>query len=118
MEDEVEIKAIDAALDALGSGSGLLSAAERESLDTKGFVILEGVVQAGWLGRLREAYEALMTREGANAGKEVHQEQGTRRLADLVNKGEVFDGMYTHPRILAAVHHVLKRDFKLSSLNA
>jgi ectoine hydroxylase-related dioxygenase (phytanoyl-CoA dioxygenase family) len=60
----------------------------------------------------------LMQKEGASAGKEVHQEEGTRRLADLVNKGEVFDKIYIHPRILAAVHHILKRDFKLSSLNA
>jgi ectoine hydroxylase-related dioxygenase (phytanoyl-CoA dioxygenase family) len=39
-------------------------------------------------------------------------------LADLVNKGQAFDRVYTHPKILAAVFHVIRRDFKLSSLNA
>ena len=44
--------------------------------------------------------------------------QGVRRLADLVNKGEVFDGVYLDPLLLAAVWHVLRRPFKLHSLNA
>lgn len=39
------------------------------------------------------------------------------RLCDLVNKGEVFDEIYTHPRLLPLVEHLLGSDFKLSSLN-
>lgn len=39
------------------------------------------------------------------------------RLCDLVNKGEVFDEIYTHPRVLPLVEHLLGSDFKLSSLN-
>jgi ectoine hydroxylase-related dioxygenase (phytanoyl-CoA dioxygenase family) len=39
------------------------------------------------------------------------------RLCDLVNKGEVFDEVYTHPRVLPLVEHLLGDDFKLSSLN-
>ncbi len=39
------------------------------------------------------------------------------RLCDLVNKGEVFDGIYVHPRVLPLVEHLLGDDFKLSSLN-
>ena len=38
-------------------------------------------------------------------------------MADLINKGEVFDRIYTHPKVLAAVYHVLGREFKFSSLN-
>src|SRR5262249_59993077 len=38
---------------------------------------------------------------------------GTRHLKDLVSQGEVFEGIYTHPKLLAAVHHVLGRPFKL-----
>jgi ectoine hydroxylase-related dioxygenase (phytanoyl-CoA dioxygenase family) len=64
------------------------------------------------------ASNELCEKEGAHAGIEVHQEAGTRRLSDLCNKGATFDLVYTHPRILAAVHHVIDRDFKLSSLNA
>lgn len=44
-------------------------------------------------------------------------EPGDRRLCDLVNKGEVFDGLYMHPRILPLVEHLLGDDYRLSSLN-
>lgn len=44
-------------------------------------------------------------------------EQGIVRLCDLVNKGEVFDVCFTHPRVLAAVNQVLGAEFKLSCLN-
>jgi len=44
-------------------------------------------------------------------------EPGDLRLCDLVNKGEVFDELYVHPRILPLVRHLLGDDFKLSSLN-
>ena len=38
-------------------------------------------------------------------------------MADLVNKGAVFDVFYSHPRVLAAMAEVLGEAFKLSSLN-
>jgi ectoine hydroxylase-related dioxygenase (phytanoyl-CoA dioxygenase family) len=46
----------------------------------------------------------------------VHQEGGTNRLADLVNKGPMFQPCFTDPRVLACMAHVLG-EFKLSSLN-
>ena len=58
----------------------------------------------------------MLAAEGDKAGLEVHQEAGTDRLADLVNKDPVFDVCFTSPRLLACVAHVLA-DFKLSSLN-
>ena len=51
------------------------------------------------------------------AGLEVHQEAGTDRLADLVNKDPVFEICFTQPAVLAAVAHVLG-EFRLSSLNS
>ena len=69
--------------------------------------------------------ELLFEREGRNAGSELMEsryirhpkEAGAARLADLVNKGAIFDIFYTHPRVLAAIAHVLGPDIKLSSLN-
>jgi ectoine hydroxylase-related dioxygenase (phytanoyl-CoA dioxygenase family) len=111
------IRNMQECLAALGVTENTLTADERRALDEDGFVVFHGVLDSVWIDRLREKYEVLMEREGQTAGKEVHQEQGTRRLADLVNKGQVFDGIYTHPRVLAAVNYVLQREFKLSSLN-
>lgn len=108
---------IEEAIKQLGVTENSLSEAEKQSLDRQGYVLLPGIIEPEWLNRLRQAYEELMAKEGALAGIEVHQEAGTRRLSDLVNKGEVFDRIYTHPKVLAGVYHVLGREFKLSSLN-
>jgi ectoine hydroxylase-related dioxygenase (phytanoyl-CoA dioxygenase family) len=111
------IRSIEEALHELQVTSVTLSDEERGALDEQGYLLLYDVIDSDWLGKLRDRYEELMEQEGANAGIEVHQEQGTRRLAELVNKGEVFDRIWTHPKVLACVHHVIKREFKLSSLN-
>lgn len=109
---------INQALRALEAGPDRLSDENRRELDEKGYTVLPGIIDGAWLAALRARFEELCDKEGAHAGIEVHQEKGARRLSDLVNKGEMFDRVYSHPKVLAAVHHVIGRDFKLSSLNA
>jgi len=106
------------ALSDLGMTDSTLTATQRESLDNDGYVLFRDLIDPEWLTTLRETFESIYEREGAFAGSEFHRELGTRRMSDLVNKAEVFDRVYTHPMVLAAVEHVLQRPFKLSSLNA
>ena len=96
----------------------LLSERQRDELRNKGYTLLRGVIDPPWLAALRARFEELMAEEGEQAGLEVHQEQGTRRLADLVNKGRVFDRVWSHPLLLAAVHWVIDAPFHFGSLNA
>jgi ectoine hydroxylase-related dioxygenase (phytanoyl-CoA dioxygenase family) len=105
------------ALRELGVAAGLLTAAERAQLDADGFLPLPGVLSAVQLQVIRDRLAGLSAAEGDQAGIEVHQEEGTDRLADLVNKDPVFEVCFTSPRVLAAVAHVLG-DFTLSSLNS
>ena len=104
-------------LDALGVAPGLLTDARCDELDQRGYVVLGRLIDDDWLARLRERFEELFAAEGDRAGLEAHQEEGTRRLANLIDKGAVFDGIWTPPLLLAAIHHVIRRPFKLSSLN-
>lgn len=90
---------------------------QKSQLDERGYTILPDIIDPDWLGRLRQAFDDIHAAEGADAGKEVAQVEGVRRLADLVNKGEVFDGIYVQPLLLAAVWHMLQRPFKLHSVN-
>jgi Protein involved in biosynthesis of mitomycin antibiotics/polyketide fumonisin len=106
------------ALYALGVREDTLTPAERARLDADGYLPLPGVLSPEQIDAFRARLGELQEAEGAEAGKEVHQEAGTDRLADLVNKGELFTTCFTHPRVLAAVAHVLGGDLKLSSLNA
>jgi hypothetical protein len=90
----------------------------RRLLDERGFVTLAGFVPPELRARLRERIERLFTEEGGAAGAEFKTEPGARRLANLVDKGEVFLECILEPRVLAYVGHVLGPSFKLSSLNA
>ena len=109
---------INLALEDLGVTDESLTAIQKEELDKKGFTILPEIIDPLWLSQLRDQFEYLCDKEGSAAGMEVHQEAGTRRLADLVNKGDVFDNIYTNPALLAAVYRVIEGEFKLGSLNS
>ena len=106
------------ALTQLGADPALLSDAERTQLDQEGYLFLDGLLSSGEVAGLIAAVTSLEAIEGEDAGSEFNQEAGALRLSDLVNKDPRFDICYTHPKILAAVAHVLESDFKLSSLNA
>jgi ectoine hydroxylase-related dioxygenase (phytanoyl-CoA dioxygenase family) len=91
---------------------------EREHLDRDGYVLLEHAMGHDLLRELRLAIHARFEIEGELAGREFKTEESARRLANLVNKGEVFRRAIVLPRMLACVRHVLGPDAKLSSLNA
>jgi ectoine hydroxylase-related dioxygenase (phytanoyl-CoA dioxygenase family) len=108
---------MDQALAALGVTEHTLAPRHRQDLDEQGYTIFHNVIDPAWLEELREAFERLTAAEGAEAGKEVSQMVGIRRLADLVNKGEIFDRIYVNPLVLASARQVIARPFKLHSLN-
>jgi ectoine hydroxylase-related dioxygenase (phytanoyl-CoA dioxygenase family) len=106
------------ALEALGVTEATLTSAEKDFLDESGYLPLPGILDAAQIEAIRNRVTELLMIERDNAGKEVHQEAGTARLANLVDKGEIFRIFFTHPRVLAALAHVLENDMKLSSLNS
>ena len=94
-----------------------MTAAEREQLDRDGYLVLENFMSASLLDELRGRVAELFAIEGDQAGAEFKQEEQTRRLANLVDKGEVFGRAIAMPEILECVGQVLGPNFKLSSLN-
>lgn len=86
-------------------------------LQEQGYLIVRGVMDEKWLAELRDATGLLLAQEGANAGGEFRKEAGADRLANLVDKGECFQRLVSHPLLLEAVEVVLGPDWKLSSLN-
>jgi ectoine hydroxylase-related dioxygenase (phytanoyl-CoA dioxygenase family) len=108
---------METALADLGVTETAIDADTRERLDRDGYAPLFGVLTDGQLTAIRARLAELTAAEGQEAGKEVHQESGTDRLSDLVNKDPLFEVCFTDPRVLACIAHVLG-DFKLSSLNS
>lgn len=94
-------------------------------MDKNGYLILGQLLSEKELSEVRNQVNYLLQQEAESAGAELMEskyirhprEEGVNRLADLVNKGSVFDKFYTHPKLLSAVAHILGNDIKLSSLN-
>ena len=89
----------------------------KRELTDSGFTILEDYMGAVLLADMRARVDQLFLEEGAAAGSEFKTEENARRLANLVDKGEVFRQAIARPEMLALVEGVLGGDFKLSSLN-
>lgn len=96
----------------------MLSPADKRQLDELGYLVLPGFVPPAMLESLRERCEALWAEEGDDAGSEFRPEPGTRRLANLVDKGAIFAELVAMPAILECIEHVIGPGYKLSSLNA
>lgn len=94
-----------------------LSPSQREHLDSRGYLILPDFFVGDMLNTLRSEVERRFAAEGESAGSEFRQEPGCRRLANLVDKGEIFRQVIALPALLPFVEHVLGPEFKLSSLN-
>ena len=87
------------------------------ALDEDGFVKLPGFMEPDLLEALRARVDELFDLEGSAAGSEFKYEEGSRRLANCVDKGPQFRRCLAHPVVLAHVGHVLGPRFKLSSMN-
>ena len=95
----------------------LLSVAQRRQLEDEGWLALPGLMSRELLDALRQRVEELFEEEGAEAGSEFKMEPGARRLANLVNKGRIFEEVILTPMVLQSMAQVLGPRFKLSSLN-
>lgn len=95
-----------------------VTAEQAQQLDELGYVILPDHMSPALLAEVRRELARLFEHEGEAAGSEFRQELGSARLANLVDKGEVFQRIVADPAVLDLVSHVLAGDYKLSSLNA
>ncbi len=87
-------------------------------LDEQGWVVLEDGMTPVLLEELRRRILRLFDEEGEAAGAEFKTEENARRLANLVDKGDVFRRAIVSAHVLEPVRHVLGTNIKLSSLNA
>ena len=108
------VDTVEEALRRLGVSATTLSSGEKHALDERGYLLLPKLIETDQLERLRAAFEQIAAQERPVTGG---PESGTRHLKDLVSQGKVFEGVYTHPKVLAAVYHVLGRPFGLFQLH-
>ena len=92
-----------------------LSADDRDALATHGFVVVPGPYSAEELPRVQAAYDDACTRA---ATEDVHVGRASTRVTDFVNRGAIFDSIYTWPPALDAARQVVGDSFRLSVLHA
>ncbi len=97
--------------------ASVLTEQEKQQLDDEGYLILRDFVASERLATLQGTCEEIYAAQGESAGAEYRQEPQTRRLANLVNCGEIFQQVISEPKILAAVRYAMGHEIKLSSLN-
>ncbi len=91
---------------------------DKTFLEEQGYVVLQDFIAPERLNQLTIRTEELFDAEGDNAGSEFRYEPNSRRLANLVAKGAVYEELVSDEEILEYVGSVLGPRFKLSSLNA
>lgn len=91
---------------------------QRKQLRDEGYLLLKQVLTNGEVDELVNRLEELWTEEGDLAGVELVMEPGARRLANLLNKGDVFKRICSNRQILDLAKFVLGTNVRLSSFNA
>ena len=94
-----------------------MTAAQLTQLDSQGYLVLPNFLSPSLLARLRARIAELFVEEGDQAGSEFQSEPHTRRLANCLDKGEVFIDCIADPAILEGIAAVIGPDYKLSSVN-
>ncbi|MCZ6676526.1 MAG: phytanoyl-CoA dioxygenase family protein [Candidatus Poribacteria bacterium] len=94
------------ALYALGVRENTLSEEEQLKLDTDGFLPLPDLIFAEQVAEMQAAMAALFIKE------QTGEEGRGRECTNMQNKSTAFDVCFTHPRLLSAVAHVLKEEFR------
>jgi len=102
---------IDTALHELGVRDDTLTAGEKASLDNDGYVLLHGLLSLEQVRKMAARMDELVAFEKAHGIVEGQKEPGTDRVANLLEKDPIFDVCLTHPRLLAAIAHVLPGRF-------
>jgi hypothetical protein len=76
-----------------------------QQLIESGFMIIPGPVLSPRLPELSSAYDEVMN---SGASPDFKVGSTTTRMYDLVDRGRVFDDLYTYPPLLEACRHVIR----------
>lgn len=86
------------------------------ALETRGFVVLEGLLDAPQLERVRTRLEPLLA--VGPAGRNQFEGTQTQRVYSVVAHDAVFGEMALHPRVLAIVDALLQPNYLLTASQA
>jgi ectoine hydroxylase-related dioxygenase (phytanoyl-CoA dioxygenase family) len=95
----------------------MLTASDKQHLQDQGYLVFPALLSPERVACFNDRVEELFALEGDSAGAEFKTEPGARRIANAVDKGQIFEKVIETSEVLEAMQVVLGPDFKLSSLN-
>jgi ectoine hydroxylase-related dioxygenase (phytanoyl-CoA dioxygenase family) len=108
---------LEGALADLGVTPDTLSAEQRDSLDRNGYAVFPSLMPLETVAEVKNAIRELEEQEDAAGAGTNPRDPGAIRVDDVNHKGAVFDQLWQHPVLLAAMAHYLG-DFRLSSVTS
>jgi hypothetical protein len=96
---------IEDALRDCGVTDKTLTPREKDALDREGYFLFPRIVDDAWLAKVHEEFEAALR---------LDKRKGQHLMIDWLTP--TFDRVYTNPRILAAVHHILRLPFRFGGI--
>jgi hypothetical protein len=90
---------------------GRLGAQDAQLLDEQGYLLLRGAIPAGWIGPLRDAFEA-----GVLPSEKWPVPRGADWRHSLLDIDVTVQRVCRQPIMLAAVHHILQAPFFLTQV--
>src|SRR5262245_3728387 len=93
-------------------------ASQLERMARDGFTIVEGVIDAAAVSRLRDDVERLERELGAQPASNLFEGLHTTRIYNLLARGAIYQQVPVHERVLPIVEGVLDRGCLVSSLSS
>lgn len=116
-QQTAKISDIDELFETVGVTDKTLGKAEKETLDKQGFLIVPGLLDKKTLEQLRASFERLVVEQEKENGQHARQTTGTRHVDNLAAHGPIFEAVFTQPKLLAAVRHILGDELRFGGLH-
>lgn len=90
----------------------------RQQLDEQGYVIIPDVLSESEIADYRAMLSRLAEQERADGSGRVHTQGRGQHVRWLVNKGEGFEKLVAHPKVVPYFEYMLGEDYTLSTLTS
>jgi ectoine hydroxylase-related dioxygenase (phytanoyl-CoA dioxygenase family) len=111
------MKPFDDILCELGVRDELLSGAQWRAIDEQGYLVLSRIVDEQPVCALRDEFERAAKEQASGSGSTGQDGRGTRQVAGLLGRWQVFQSVFANPLLLSVAWHVLKRPFRCTDLH-
>jgi len=95
-----------------------ISAAQQKQLDEEGYVVIPEVLSSSEIKAYRVRLLDLAAAERADGSARQHAEGKGQHVRWLVNKGQAFEKLVAHPKVVPYFEHLLGADYTLSTLTS